>query len=273
MKKFEGILICTDLDGTLLKNDKSISRENSEAIEYFKAEGGKFTFVTGRMPYFAEKAREMVKPNAPIGCANGGGLYDFESEKYVYSTIFPREGLELVAHAEKNVPGIGISVYTFDRIYFSAENDAMAEFRAVTGVANAVKPYLEIDEPIVKVVFGDTDPEKLKKLEKLLLSHRLAEDFGFVSSEKILFEILPKGVNKGTVLPKLAAHLGIDMSKTVAIGDYNNDIPMLRAARYGVAVANACAEAKAAANYHTVSNEEHAIARIIADIECGKMKF
>ena len=42
MKKFEGVLICTDLDGTLLKNDKSISRENSEAIEYFKAEGGKW---------------------------------------------------------------------------------------------------------------------------------------------------------------------------------------------------------------------------------------
>ena len=44
-------------------------------------------------------------------------------------------------------------------------------------------------------------------------------------------------------------------------------------ARYGVAVANACAEAKAAANYHTVSNDESAIARVIADIESGKMRF
>ena len=85
MKKFEGILICTDLDGTLLRGDKSISRENKEAIEYFKAEGGKFTFVTGRMPYFSQKAREMVKPNAPIGCGNGGGLYGGEPADGEYS--------------------------------------------------------------------------------------------------------------------------------------------------------------------------------------------
>ncbi len=273
MKKFEGILICTDLDGTLLANDKSISQKNSEAIEYFKAEGGKFTFVTGRMPYFAQKACEMVKPNAPIGCANGGGLYDFETGEYIYSVIFPREGLDLVEYAEKNVPGIGISIYTFERIYFSAENEAMEHFRAVTGVENAVKPYREIEEPLTKVVFGDTDPEKLRKLESLLRSHPLAENFEFVSSEKILFEILPKGVNKGSVLPGLCAHLGIDMSRTVAVGDYNNDIPMIRAARFGVAVANACDAAKEAANYHTVSNEEHAIAQVIADIESGKMRF
>ena len=51
MKKFEGILLCTDLDGTLLRNDKSISRENLDAINYFMSEGGYFTFITGRMPY------------------------------------------------------------------------------------------------------------------------------------------------------------------------------------------------------------------------------
>ena len=51
MGKFDGILICTDLDGTLYKNDKTISEKNKAAIEYFKREGGSFTFVTGRLPY------------------------------------------------------------------------------------------------------------------------------------------------------------------------------------------------------------------------------
>ena len=49
---FDGILICTDLDGTLLANDKSISDENLRAIEYFKENGGYFTFVTGRTPFY-----------------------------------------------------------------------------------------------------------------------------------------------------------------------------------------------------------------------------
>lgn len=273
MKKFEGILICTDLDGTLLKNDKSISRENAEAIEYFKSEGGRFTFVTGRMPYFSHKAREMVRPNAPIGCINGGGIYDFEAGEYIYTNVLQRDALDLVEYAEKNVPGIGISVYTFERIYFSAENSAMEEFRAVTGVANAVKPYREIDIPMAKIVFGDENLDSLKRLAEVLSSHPLAEKFGFVSSELTLYEILPKGVNKGSVLPRLASHLGIDMSRTVAIGDYNNDIPMISAAGVGIAVANACEAAKAAADYITVSNEEHAIARVIADIESEKIRF
>ena len=84
---------------------------------------------------------------------------------------------------------------------------------------------------------------------------------------------VPKGTNKGRVLPILADHLGIDMSKTVAIGDYNNDVEMLRTAHVGVAVSNAVEEAKAAADYITVSNEENAVARVIYDIEEGKLKI
>ena len=61
MKKFDGIMICTDLDGTLLQSDKTISEENTRAIEYFKSEGGRFTFITGRMHYFANEMYNAIK--------------------------------------------------------------------------------------------------------------------------------------------------------------------------------------------------------------------
>ena len=61
MKKFSGILICTDLDGTLLREDKTISDENMEAINYFMAEGGLFTFVTGRMPNYVKNMYEKIR--------------------------------------------------------------------------------------------------------------------------------------------------------------------------------------------------------------------
>ena len=76
MGKFDGILICPDLDGTLYKNDKTISDKNRKAIEYFKREGGYFTFITGRLPYYSTYAYDSVKPNVPFGCINGGGVYD-----------------------------------------------------------------------------------------------------------------------------------------------------------------------------------------------------
>ena len=86
-----------------------------------------------------------------------------------------------------------------------------------------------------------------------------------------LFEILPKGIGKGTAIERIAEYLNIDMSKTIAIGDYNNDISMFRAAKLGIAVANACDDAKAAADLVTVSNLEHAVARVIYDLRDGKI--
>ena len=81
MGKFDGFLICTDLDGTLLNDAYKISPENEKAIRYYQAEGGRLTFITGRLYYFAQDSYDLVKPNAPIGTSNGGSVYDFETKK------------------------------------------------------------------------------------------------------------------------------------------------------------------------------------------------
>ena len=125
MGKFEGILICTDLDGTLYRNDKSISNENKEAIEYFKSEGGYFTFVTGRMPFYAIDSYEAVRPNAPIGCINGGGLYDYEKGKYIWTEELPQGVTELIKAVDESCDGASIQVSLFD-IHHGAPWPALA---------------------------------------------------------------------------------------------------------------------------------------------------
>ena len=70
MKKFEGILFCTDLDGTLYDDNKNVSRKNLEAIEYFKSEGGTFTFITGRVPKTSKSICEIIKPNFSLTAAD-----------------------------------------------------------------------------------------------------------------------------------------------------------------------------------------------------------
>ena len=273
MKKFEGILICTDLDGTLLKGDKTVSKENLRAIEYFESEGGRFTFITGRMPFYAKATYDVIRPNAPVGCVNGGGIYDYKEGKYLWTCELERSCLELVEYIDNNVEGIGIQVSTFDKAYFSRENAAMQRFRKVTGVENLVKYYYDVNEPIAKILFADMREESLLRVQDLLLNHPRANEFDFIRSEKTLYEILPKGMSKGSVLKRLSGILGIDMKRTVAIGDFNNDISMIRAADIGIAVDNANDEVKAAADHITVDNEHHAIAKIISDIEKSILTF
>lgn len=273
MKKFEGILICTDLDGTLLQKNKNISKENLDAIEYFKSEGGYFTFVTGRMPFFSSDICERIKPNCPFGCGNGTGLYDHITKKYIYTTPLDPSALDLVEYIESTLPEMGIQINTFEHVYFSRNNLAMELYRGITGLPNLKKNYRDIEEPIAKIVFGDTREGSIEELEKLLRAHPKANTVDLIRSEKILFDIIPKGIGKGNSVKELAKYLGIDISKTVAVGDYPNDISMIRAAGVGIAVANAHPDVKKAADLVTVSNEEHAIARIISDIENGSIRI
>lgn len=270
MGKFDGILICTDLDGTLLKNDKSISKENINAIEYFKSEGGVFTFVTGRMPFFVSDMCELVRPNGPFGCINGGGLYDYKKNEYIWTADMSDDVIELVRMIDKKFPDVGFQVNTYSKTYFCKDNQVMMEFRKITNAPNFVCDYENVDEPIAKFVFGIDSDEVIAEVKDALESHPLAEEFDFIRSEKTLFEILPKGINKGKSIEKLCEYMNIDPSNTIAVGDYNNDISMLETAKAGIAVSNACDEVLEIADCVTVSNEEHAIARIIYDLEEGK---
>ena len=273
MGKFDGVLICTDLDGTILRSDRTVSRENLDAIEYFKSEGGYFTFITGRMPYYASNIAQMLKPNAPFGCINGGGLYDYTAKKYIWTQNMPEGVSSLIREIHEKLQEVGIQVCGFFRTYFSKENSVTDTFRRATGVPKIIKAYDEIDEPIAKILFCTDSEDEIREVERILRAHPDAERFNFVRSERTLFEILPGGISKGVSISRLAEHLNIDIRKTVAIGDYNNDIPMFSTAGVGVAVANACEDAKAAADYITVGNEQHAIARVIYDIADGKIEL
>ena len=273
MGKFDGVLFCTDLDGTLLRGDKTVSAENRAAIDYFKSEGGLFTFITGRLPFTAEDIVRAVQPNAPFGCINGGAVYDPATKTYLWKQELPRAALELVEYVDNNIEDFGVQINLFDKAYFSRENSAMATFRKLTGAPNIVVDYKDVKEPIAKVVFGDEREGGIDRVLSLLRSHPRADEFAFVSSEPTLGEILPKGIHKGVALQKMVECIGVVPEKTIAIGDYYNDIGMLKTAGLGIAVGNALPEVKAVADHVTVGNEEHAIARVVRDLDSGTLQL
>ena len=269
MKKFEGMLFCTDLDGTLYGDDRRVSKENLDAIAYFKSEGGLFTFITGRVPATTGEIYRLVQPNAPYGCFNGGAIYDGEQNSYLWARTLGEGVKELIDAVEAEMPEMGIQPNTEKAVYFHRENPAMEVFRKGCNLPRLLCRLEEIEEPVMKIVFAHLDVEKIPLLAKLLNEHPRACDFDFIRSESWLYEILPKGINKGSTLMKMAELLGIAPENTIAVGDYNNDVSMIGAAGMGFAVENAVEEAKAVADCVTVDNNHHAIAAIVDRLDRG----
>ena len=225
------------------------------------------------MPYYATEAYNAVQPNVPFGCINGGGLYDGAAKRYIRTNELSRDALELVSYIDEAFTDIGIQLCGFDKTYFARENSTTVWFRKATGIPNYVCDYRDMTEPMAKIIFCSDDEDKILGIRKALTEHKNAYKFDFIRSEHSLFEILPKGVNKGLAINKLSEYLKIDVRRTVAIGDYDNDVAMLLAAGCGIAVSNASRAAIEAADAVTVSNEEDAICRVITDLENGKYIF
>ncbi len=264
VKKFDGILFVTDLDGTLLKNDKSISKENLEAIDYFRSQGGKFTFITGRVPSAARHIYEILKTDIPAGCINGGGVFDYEKNKMLRAETLDRSVMELIEFAEKKFESIGIEVVLWNKAYFSRKNAFIEKHRIDEKFEDLILNYRSVKEDISKILFADED-KVLKNLEKVILTHPLAKNFSFLRTDEHYFEILPKGTDKSNAMEEIAKLCNAKI--TVAAGDNDNDASMVKKADIGFAVSNATEKTKSCADFITVSNEENAIAKVIEKLE------
>ena len=271
MGKFEKLLLCTDLDGTLLNEKKKISEKNKKAINYFMENGGKFTFVTGRAPDGAKIIIDEIKPNINYyGCFNGGGIFDFKKNKVINYKKLENGYMDLVKYIEKDFPSVGIEFISAQNIYFMKENSFTEKHRSNEKFIPLKKKYNEIKEDICKILLADS-PENLDKLSNNI-EKKAGKDFYFIRSDKLYYEIMPVGVSKGNNLIDIANLENIKIENTIAVGDNNNDISMIEKAGIGIAVKNASDAAKKAAKYITVSNEEDAIHKIIMDLEDGKIK-
>lgn len=271
MGKFDGILLVSDLDGTLLRDDKSISQENIRAIEYFQSEGGYFTFVTGRPPIAMSPVLEQLSPNVPFGCLNGGGVYDHKKQCFVERTLISRDVFSLVEYVEKTIPTAGFEFVTFETSYIYRSNEVTEDLKRFERLPDNYVDSFDIPGTLCKILIGEKS-ERMPALIAAMEAHPEKDSYTMLRTAAEYYEIMPKDCNKGKSLLALAKHLNIDISKTIAAGDNSNDAPMLRTAGIGVAVANASPDAKEAADIVlSVSNEEHAIANVIEQLERGTL--
>ena len=259
----------TDLDGTLLNSKSEISEGNRIAVNKLREAGHHIVLTTGR-PLASAIQQAHVLGLTGKGCFliafNGGVLYDLEEQKVIGRSVMP---LRLVFEIfdEANARNIHIQTYTEDKV--------LVEPRCANAITEKYCKRLGMGYEVTQVIRNLTrDPEKIllidtksrEILNKFIedMAPRYQKELDIFYSSRELLEIVPKGVNKGTAIRKVAEYLGIKPENTVSAGDEANDIPMLKAAHYGIAMKNASEAVLAEISLVSENDNDHdGVAEII----------
>ncbi len=265
MGKYDGFLICTDLDDTLLTTDKKVSEENLRAIREFMGEGGLFTFATGRSYMGVRDYLEYIKPNAPIVCFNGAAVYDYKKKEYLWSTKLAPGAGEIIDYIENRFDFVGTEIVTIDKGYMSRENARTIEHEKIERLDYKRVGWREIKDEWIKVIFMQEEHE-VDLVRKALAERDYHEKYNFVQSSPYYYEVLPKDATKGDAALKLCEIMGVEKEKSIGIGDNENDIALIEKLGTGFAVANAKDYVKSHADKIAPHHNENAIAWVIKNI-------
>ena len=267
MGMFDGYLICSDVDGTLINDEFKIPAVNLEAIKYFQREGGMFTLATGRTPQGMKLYTKEVNPNAPVVCQNGAAIYDNSSEKYLWTSPLDDYPYDVVEYVMERYPDCGIEVLCKSGVYYVKENDYTTKHMIDEKFEVVRRDYKDIKEPWLKILIAECS-EGADDIQRDLASSSFSDKYQLVRSYITYYEVLEKSTNKGKALENLRRILNVDTEKTITIGDNDNDSEMLLAAGESFAVKGASRKAIMSAK-HTLDadNNDGAIARLVAILE------
>ena len=266
---FEGYLLVSDMDGTLLNSEKKVSDKNLRAIEYFVKEGGKFTVATGRMVQSVELFINQLKLELPTILHNGAKIYDYKNNKVISQYPIEEDRKESLRRIKKDKPNIGIEIFAEEIVYIytSCQLTKRYEKHSFNVVYNMPEEIWE-KEWLKVLLIGDK--EELDELEK---EYKGVYDKGTViRSGSNYLDIVSNKVSKGKALKELIKIYDIDPEKVIAVGDNMNDIGMLERARYGFYIKNGEKRALENAKHIAPSNDDNPIEYVVKWIEDNVIK-
>ena len=267
-------IIASDLDGTLLRRDMTVSQENKNAIKKLTDAGVHFVPASGRT--FYEIAPEVISdPNVRyVIYSDGAAVYDKELGKPIVKNCIPKENIKELLDIFDDYESL-LNVHYNGNGYIDKEkhNDESYLYHRVnkyfrdflystdTPVDNFDDFCKSIDEAELFVAFFSTE-EALVECRK-----RIEATGKYFTAQSVPhnIEVYMKSAGKGNALYALADHLGIEHSETIAVGDSTNDSQMIEMAGLGLAMSNAFDELKGIADATICSNEEHAIDYILTN--------
>jgi Cof subfamily protein (haloacid dehalogenase superfamily) len=256
-------LLAIDLDGTLLRPDHTPHPFALEQLAIATAAGVRIVIASGRSIQSIRKVLDgFLEVDAAVA-TNGADVWASSTQqihKDVLNLDVKRASLDYALQHD-----LHLSCYSTDGTYALSESEFLDEYRElVKGIPiNLRTPDQVMAMPIFKLVYI-VDAEQVPRMRLELEPRLTALGADITESAPRYLEILPKNVNKGSGLEHLCQHFGLKMDQIAAIGDYRNDIEMIKIAGLSGAVSNALDEVKQLAQFTVRSNEEGGVGEFIA---------
>jgi len=261
-------LVFSDLDCTLLNDDKTISEENLKAIHKMTEAGHGFIFSTGRplkSAYDLAKKYGLIVPGFYLSCFNGGLIYDCYNEKIIRKIPLSYEKVRYLFDEAKKA---GLHAHTYGHNGVISENHTK-EFDFYLSRTNMpgkiVDDFMEemLEEPI-KAIIMTLDGRSLLKDFQIDHAEWEGDNIDHTFSCDQMLEYASKEATKGNAVRFLCEYFDVPIENAIAIGDEENDITMIEAAGIGVVMVNGVDEVKEYADYITENDNNHAgVAEVI----------
>ncbi|MBU5453995.1 sugar-phosphatase [Caproiciproducens sp. MSJ-32] len=259
-------LVAIDMDGTLLRSDKSISDRTKSVIKKAREKGVTVVLATGRPIEGVRKTLEeleMLTDKDYVLSYNGALVQKTKSKEAISKVTINGKDLHYLYGLSKEL-NVNIHAFVENKGLVTPKNSKYTQVEAdINNIDIKIDSFDNIkdEDIVVKVMFID-EPEILgPAYEKL--PKEVFEKYTVVMSTPFFLEFLNKNVNKGLGLQLLAKHLGIKRKEIIAIGDAENDRHMIEYAGLGIAMGNAFESIKEIADYITDSNDEDGVAKAI----------
>lgn len=261
MGKFDGIILLSDMDGTLLDDEKHISDVNQQAIHRFAREGGYFCMATGRPPVTTTAYEALLPVDAPRVYLNGA-LIKNGAGKMIESLPLRASIWALIHQIEAEFPMVGCELFSATQIYLYRTSPESMRHQQMASCEFTEFSEYSTDEPLYKANFTG-QPEVLAQVRQRCAD--LLKQYEAAASTPTFLEVTEPKATKGEALRAIKREL--HAKRAYAIGDSGNDLSMLLAADFSFAPENADDDILKTASRIVRRNTQHAIADAIAVIE------
>lgn len=266
-------IIFSDVDGTILNNDKDVSQETIAITnKLFETEHIPTVLISARMPAAITPISKKLCPNAPIIAYNGALILTPENGQYkvLQSLSFPSEVAKgIITQSVRE--GFHVGVFHHDR-WIVNQHDSWTEHEIYsTGLTpevlnnNKLLLLLQKEMPQLQKIMVMASSDVIDRLEQEIANNYLNIVTVYRSAD-IYMEITPAGSSKKQGVQLLLNHLSIDSKNAIAFGDNYNDLEMLKFVGLGVAVDNARDSVKAAAKMVTGNGKQNGVANALSQI-------